>query len=72
MIDGRLKSIDPVDRIKRDRTDFYLKIEGIKRGENASLKDKIRSVDNHFQVFQENVREGKLTFIVSFCQNERG
>ncbi len=72
MIDGVLKTIDPVDRIKRDKTDFYLKIEGIKKGENASLEARILSRDNQFRVFpdSESTQERRLTFVVRIFQHK--
>ena len=66
MVNGRLEKIDPVDRVRREK-DFYLKIEGIKRGGKANLQQKIESLD--FKVFPESFQEsqeGKLTFFVSY------
>jgi len=67
MVNGRLEKIDPVERTKRDNTDYFLKIEGITKGEKASLQQKIESLD--FKVYpdgSQESQEGKMTFFVRF------
>jgi len=68
MMNGELKKIDLMDKIKRE-ADYYLKIEGIEWQENNTkfnqMKENIPRHGQHFVFVSGRPQEGKLIFRVS-------